>query len=199
MNAMPLSCTIIDFEPWSCDRMKGLLKAFDSIEVMGIFHTYLDALAHLKSSRPDVIFLDVELDQNHTAFEIIQHCHAEYYFPYFILTTSFEHYSIKAIKNNVFDYLVKPIDMEELNETLNRLQKQLGSPYLNLISSNGTLSIREKEVLELVLMGLSSRQIANRLHISKSTVDSHRKNILKKTGARSTLELLHISHIPNKL
>lgn len=196
MNDMLLSCTIIDYEPWACDRMKGLLEGFDSIEIMGIFHTYLDALAHLKTSRPDVIFLDVELDQNHTAFEIIEHCHAEYYFPYFILTTSFEHYSIKAIKNNVFDYLVKPIDIEELKETLNRLNKHLSSPYLNLIRANGSLSVREKEVLELVSKGLSSKQISSRLHISKSTVDSHRKNILQKTGAKSTLELLHTSRNP---
>lgn len=198
MKDTPLSCTIIDYEPWACDRMKGLLEGFDSLEIIGVCHNYLDALAHLNSTRPEVIFLDVELDQNHTAFEIIEQCHAEYYFPYFILTTSFEHYSIKAIKNSVFDYLVKPIDIEELKETLDRLQKHLGSPYLNLLRSNGRLSDREKEVLELVLMGLSSKQIADRLHVSKSTVDSHRKNILKKTGAKSMFELLQNSHFPNK-
>jgi DNA-binding CsgD family transcriptional regulator len=51
------------------------------------------------------------------------------------------------------------------------------------------ISEREKTVVLLLAEGLSSKQIADRLYIAKSTVDSHRHNLLRKTGAKNTLEL----------
>lgn len=51
------------------------------------------------------------------------------------------------------------------------------------------LSNREKEVIKLLADGLSSKQIADKLFISPHTVDTHRRNLLKKTGAKNTLEL----------
>jgi len=51
------------------------------------------------------------------------------------------------------------------------------------------LSPREKEVVQLLAAGLSSKQIANQLFLSSHTVDTHRRNLLKKTGTKNTLEL----------
>ncbi len=54
------------------------------------------------------------------------------------------------------------------------------------------LTEREREVLTCLMEGLSSKQIADRLHISENTVANHRKNMLRKTGARSSTELLYL-------
>lgn len=51
------------------------------------------------------------------------------------------------------------------------------------------ISGRERAIVQLLAEGLSSKQIADRLGISKSTVDTHRRNLLRKTGAKNTLEL----------
>ncbi len=51
------------------------------------------------------------------------------------------------------------------------------------------LSPREKEIVQLLAKGLSSKQIADQLFLSSHTVDTHRRNLLKKTGAKNTLEL----------
>lgn len=176
--------------------LKDILEGFDSLEVVGIYNTYQEAFEKLISTRPRVLFLDVELDMNHTAFELIDQLHANCYFPFIILVTAFGHYSIKAIKKSVFDYLVKPIDLDELKSTLDRLQKHMSKPYRSLVETNDSLSEREKEVLDLVLNGNTSQQIADQLYLSKSTIDSHRKNILKKTGAKSVSELMRMSRLP---
>lgn len=55
------------------------------------------------------------------------------------------------------------------------------------------ISIREREVLNLLINGLSSQEIANKLFISKQTVDSHRKNLLRKLKADNTAELVSIA------
>lgn len=52
-----------------------------------------------------------------------------------------------------------------------------------------TLSDREKDIVRLLAEGLGSKQIADALHISTHTVDTHRRNLLKKTGTKNTLEL----------
>ncbi len=61
-----------------------------------------------------------------------------------------------------------------------------------------SLSAREIEILACVCQGLSNQQIADRLFISKRTVDKHRANILEKTGCRNTADLV-VYAIKNKL
>ena len=54
------------------------------------------------------------------------------------------------------------------------------------------LTQREKEILSLIALGLGSKQIADRLIISENTVANHRKNMLCKTGAKSSAELIYL-------
>lgn len=54
------------------------------------------------------------------------------------------------------------------------------------------LTRREKEILTCITEGLSSKQIAGKLFISENTVSNHRKNMLAKTGARSSAELIFL-------
>ena len=195
MKDQAIDCAIIDDEKIALDRLYDILYESTILNVVGTYSSYNDALENLLLTKPTLVFLDVELDRNHTAFELIDAIHSNCYFPYIILITAFEHYSIKAIKKSVFDYLVKPVDIEELQKTLSRLQNHILTPYSSLIDSNSHLSSREKEVLELVLNGKTSLEIADTLFVSKSTVDTHRKNILKKTGAVSITELMRLSRV----
>ena len=55
-----------------------------------------------------------------------------------------------------------------------------------------SLSDREREILQLLSQGLSSREISQNLFISSHTVDTHRRNMIKKTGVRNTVELVHL-------
>ena len=56
------------------------------------------------------------------------------------------------------------------------------------------LSVREIEVLGLIMLGYTTKEIANKLFISYETVKSHRKNILEKTGAKNTASLINYYH-----
>lgn len=60
---------------------------------------------------------------------------------------------------------------------------------LNKLKSMHILSDRETEILKLILSELSSAEIAEQLNISVRTVDSHRRNILAKTGVKSLIGL----------
>ncbi len=75
-----------------------------------------------------------------------------------------------------------------------------GEPSFHVLSTNPKhlleqphtevkISLREREIIELLAKGLSSKQIADILYLSQHTVDTHRRNLLRKTGTKNTLEL----------
>jgi DNA-binding CsgD family transcriptional regulator len=53
------------------------------------------------------------------------------------------------------------------------------------------VTLKEREVLALVSMGLTTKEIAGKLNLSHHTIESHRKNLLRKYGAKNSAELIH--------
>jgi DNA-binding CsgD family transcriptional regulator len=83
------------------------------------------------------------------------------------------------------------IDVSNLNAATFLLNKKKDAqPKIN----NQKLSIREIEVLGLIMQGLTNNDIAEKLFICYETVKSHRKNILEKTGAKNTAALINYYH-----
>ena len=186
---------IVDDERYACERLKRLLMPFSQIEVLDYFTRSEQALAYILKTKPDLVFLDVELEKNVSAFDMIRKLNETLHTPEFILVTAHSHYSIKAIKHEVFDYLVKPVDVDELEDTVNRLVQHMAVKSTKTLKEFNMLSNREKSVLNYVLEGKSSSEIARLLFISVNTVNTHRRNILKKTGAGSIIELLRATNL----
>jgi len=189
-----LRTIIIDDEKPSCERLKRLLSSFPQINVIGCFTSCSQGLESILKQKPDLLFLDVELEKNISAFDLIKQLDKNLYRPHIILVTGFPQYSIKAIKNEVFDYLIKPVDIDELKASINRLTEHLSLKTNQTLARFNMLSTRESEVLKHVLEGKTSNEIADLLFISVNTVHTHRRNILKKTGAGSIIDLLRINH-----
>ena len=112
--------------------------------------------------------------------------------------------TVKAMKSGAMDFLTKPIDSARLLNALRaaldldaRLAQERQIEH-NRRNRLGSLSEREREVLDLALKGLSNKDIARRLSISHRTVEVHRSHILSKTGAGNLLELAaYGSHPPD--
>ncbi len=181
---------IIDDERYACERLKKLLNPFSQIELIGYFTNGTEGLDFIKKNKPDLVFLDVEHGNNISAFDIIERANEMLHKPFFVLITAYPQYSIKAIKHEVFDYILKPVDVDELEDTIERLVKNILAKPVRSPDTYNMLSDREKTVLNCILEGKSSREISDELYISINTVNTHRRNILKKTGARSTIELM---------
>jgi len=109
----------------------------------------------------------------------------------------------QAIKKGAIDFLQKPYRNQDLLDAVNtalRLSKEAldarleRDKYLHWLDS---LSHREKETLELVVVGKSSKEIARTLGISYKTVEAHRARVMKKLGARTSSDLVHLSIMNN--
>lgn len=82
-------------------------------------------------------------------------------------------------------------DIKELDQAVFIIKKKLNCP---IEINNQKLSIREIEVLGLIMQGYTNEAIAKKLFISFETVRSHRKHILQKTGAKNTAALITYYH-----
>lgn len=91
---------------------------------------------------------------------------------------------------NKFEIIVN-IEVLDFNTAMFLLNKKKG--ILPVINTN-KLSIREIEVLGLIMQGMTNHEIAEKLFISFETVKSHRKKILEKTGAKNTAALINYYH-----
>jgi len=188
-----ISCVVIDDEIESCNRLQDLLEKIPGIKVTGCETSGEGGIKTVVKLMPDVVFLDVEMP-DYNGFDIIKKIREENVFPEFILVTGYSQYAIKAIKNEAFDYLLKPVDIDELRNSVCRLRtaqtKRLEQILPEKLRTLYSLTEREIEIVGLLLEGKTSGQIADELFLSIHTVNTHRRKILAKTNSNGTSNLM---------
>jgi FixJ family two-component response regulator len=104
--------------------------------------------------------------------------------------------AVGAIKNGAFDFIEKPFDEARLLTSIGqgaermRQNKSEAAEIDELQSRFDSLSARQREVMELAVAGLSSKEIGIRLNISPKTVENHRAWVMERIGARNVADLI---------
>jgi FixJ family two-component response regulator len=107
--------------------------------------------------------------------------------------------SVKAMKAGAVEFLTKPIREQDLLDAVrtaldrDRARRQHDSDMQELRAYYDSLSLREREVMRLVVSGLMNKQAAAEIGISEVTLKVHRHNIMKKLRARSLAELVRMA------
>lgn len=188
-----INCIIVDDEREALDRFETLLKHFGQINILSKEWNAESAIQRIIDFTPDIVFLDMEMPCK-TGFDVVNEVRLQKVNPTFIFVTGYNQYAIKAIKTGAFDYLLKPVDIDELAEAVKRYEYQRFEKAKNelpqKLKKEFSLTDREIEIIEFIREGKTSREIAEVLFISKLTVDTHRSNILEKTGKKNIFELL---------
>ncbi len=170
---------IVDDDPRALSRMKILLNNFNDVKILGEFEDSDKGIDFIINNEPDLVFLDIEMPDK-TGLEVADEINKNNLHSKIIFITSHDHYAIKAIKKRAFDYLLKPVSIDELKEAIER--------YKATIKSN--MNKREFEIIKLISKGKNSKEIAEILFISRHTVDTYRRIILEKTDCRNSAELI---------
>ena len=202
---------IIDDHQMVIEGLKLSLESVPDIKTIGHALNGEDGIKLVKELEPDVILLDINMDglngidtckllvkDNPNAKIIGISMHKETSLIKLMLNSGAKGYVLKnagqaqvveAIKTvhegkTFLGNIVKEIILDSM--TSNDKTQTLSSPF-------PTLSRREKDVLKLILEEYTTQEIADKLFISFGTVETHRKNMLSKTGARNTRGLVRIS------
>ena len=185
--------------------LKVVINQFESTEVIAEAGNGKEFLNLLNSHKPDIVFMDIRMPVM-DGIEATKHAISKYPDIKIIAISMFgeEEYLENMIKAGAKGFLLKNINREEIEYAIrqvvtgnNYYSSQL-LPYFTqkfINTSNNTekeshFTKRELEVLKLITKGMSSKEIASKLYISKRTVDGHKANMINKTGSNNVIDLL---------
>ena len=119
-----LTCLIIEDEPLTLEELKYLLKSYDYIEMIGEAKNGIEGLQQIKSLKPDLIFLDINMP-GLSGIELAEQLKYLSKRPLVIFTTAHQSYAINAFELGALDYLLKPYDDKRLHLTMERVLKSM--------------------------------------------------------------------------
>jgi NarL family two-component system response regulator LiaR len=201
----PIRVMIVDDHPMVRDGLKVFLLVSPDLEMVGEAGSGAEALRLCGEVLPDVVLMDLKmpgLDGVATTFAIRER-HPQVQV---IALTSFADQVLvqKAIQAGAIGYLLKDVPATELAEAIRGAH--VGRPTLSLAATQALaqavsqtppvgddLTPREREVLALLVEGLSNAQIGDRLTISRSTANYHVSNVLSKLRAANRTEAVRLA------
>lgn len=207
-----ITAIIVDDEPYSCEGLATLLERYcPDVKLLDICYSGADALKAIKEQAPTLLFLDIEMP-GMNGFEMLQQLAAINFSV--IFTTSYDQYAIKAIKFSALDYLLKPIDREDLQvavqKAMQNSKQQLPQQIEILLQKLNHPTIPVNKIAIPTMEGLQMLFVEN---IISCTSDSnytmlHLKNKQKITASRTLKEIeemlydysflrVHHSHVIN--
>ncbi len=187
---------VIDDEPYVADLFPKLLDwQKQGFELMETFTSATDALAWLAENECNVVFTDINMPDM-LGSELAKICRQEYpnvVIVFFSAYSDFK-YAYDAIKNNVFDYILKPISSDELQETVRRLSDKFSSIPEELFiigdqpteNENNAITIAKQFIMDHYNEDIYVSDIAKHVNLSNGYFSALYKKITNETAV-STL------------
>jgi two-component system, NarL family, nitrate/nitrite response regulator NarL len=202
---------IVDDHRLFSQGLSSLLETFDEFTITGLFNDGKSFLEKLAGSGTQIVLLDIDMP-GINGFETARSAREIEPGLKIILLSMHNDYGTIAegLKLGIHGFLLKNVGKEELklaietvvggndyftDEIKNVLVRGHRSPHLH---SPVTLTPREQDILRLIAGEYSSHEIAEKLFISANTVETHRKNLLVKTGCKNSVGLVKFA-MENKL
>jgi DNA-binding NarL/FixJ family response regulator len=205
---------VVDDHQIFLDGIVSLLDDEPNIKIAGTAHNGKQAIERIKNLKVDVVLMDINMPEmdgieatkalrktNPEIKILMLTMHSEPRFIKECLETGAKGYVLKNISK---DDLLKAIDtvyqdksyldqdvQEKLISSISNADEDDDRNYDELAAQ---ITQRELEILQLIALGLTSQDIANKLFISKNTVETHRKNMLAKLNVNNTAALLKIAY-----
>jgi two-component system, LytTR family, response regulator len=116
---MTIRALIVDDEPRARKGLRARLQKYPSIQIIGECSSGREAVESINKNIPDLVFLDIQMPEM-DGFEVLQHV-APDHLPIVVFVTAYDDYAIKAFEYHAFDYILKPIDEERLQQTIRQV------------------------------------------------------------------------------
>jgi two-component system NarL family response regulator len=203
---MSIRILLVDDHQMMRDGLRSILDLEDDLDVVGEAGNGYEALELARTRRPDVIVMDIgmkDLNGIETTRQIMAHNSRARVIA--LSTHSSEPYVISMLEAGASGYVLKDAAVDEMRRAIRVVAggshylspeiagtvvtSRLRGPAEEGASASAVLAPRERQILQLLAEGHTSSEIARQLHIATTTVDSHRRNIMKKLDLHSVAEL----------
>lgn len=192
---------IVDDHYMVIEGIRSLLQHEKTVDLIGYAMTAASCLAFLKNNQPDVILMDINLPDM-DGIELCRKVKESHPSIFILGLSTFNQQSFiqKMIDHGASGYVLKNASGKELLEAIQTVST--GKTFMSfevaqLLKTKPKTEIvitrREKEVLEQIAAGMTNNEIAQKMFIGVTTVETHRKNLLEKFSARNTAELVKLA------
>lgn len=121
-----IKAIIVDDEPYCCESLATLLERFcPEVKISAVCNSGQEALTAIQEIKPHLVFLDIEMPYMN-GFELLEKLPAIDF--ELVFTTSYDQYAIKAFRFSALDYLLKPVDREELQKAVSKVINRKENP-----------------------------------------------------------------------
>jgi DNA-binding NarL/FixJ family response regulator len=200
------SVYLIDDHPVIVEGITQLINAEPDLRVVGSSATWTTALTEIEKLKPKIVVLDVTL-ANANGVEVLKNLRVHFPDQRVLMLSMHDEnlYATRSMKAGAYGYLMKASASDEVVIAIKQILK--GEIYLSPTMSRRMmsqivgrkregetsvleqLSDRELEVYEMVGGGLTTRKIADRLHLSVKTIETHKMHLKEKLGLKTATEL----------
>lgn len=158
---MNIRVIIADDEPLALKGLRLRLQTFEDIEVVAECNNGKTAIAEIKKEKPDLVFLDIQMPVM-DGFAVVKSLVGEH-MPLVVFVTAYDEYALAAFQAHAIDYLLKPVDEDRLEETINKVRQLLAqhsaieqnARIVNLVES---LENPPQAILHAILEGKGADQ-----------------------------------------
>jgi len=121
-----LTALIVDDEPLARDLLRTMLTSVGGVTIIGESGDGADAITQIESSRPDVVFLDIQMPEG-SGFDVVRALEPDV-LPAIVFVTAFDQYALRAFEVHALDYLLKPYDLERLSAAVTKVKRMVDRP-----------------------------------------------------------------------
>lgn len=181
---MTIRTILVDDEKLAIQGLQLRLEKFDEIEVIGTCANGREAIRMIKTEKPDLCFLDIQMP-GFDGFSVVQGV-MDIEPPLFVFVTAYEEHAIRAFEANAVNYLMKPVDEDKLADTIERVRTRLAEKR----------SSEEAEKLKNVLSEVAPGAAEELVEQPAESADRFEKLInIKDRGQIFRVEVGSIEHI----
>jgi NarL family two-component system response regulator LiaR len=205
MRLRSIRVLIVDDHPMVRTGLARVLEAYDELEVVGTAASGEEALALCDTTAPDVVLIDLKLPDidGLETIRLLKQYHPE---AQAIVLTSYDDSQLvlAAVQVGARGYLLKTAEGRQLRQAIGAvaagrtfLMPEAAEALVHVVGQpaapGADLTVREREVLALLVKGLSNDAIADQLVLSRATVKHHVSQILRKLNASSRTEAVTLA------
>jgi two-component system, NarL family, nitrate/nitrite response regulator NarL len=201
-GSRPIRVVLVDDHHIVLDGLKSLLETDQDFSIIAALQSAEEVLEFFKKEQPDILLTDYTLP-GMSGLDLFKRIRAAYPKVKVAVLSMHDEASLvrNVLKEGVNGYLLKNIQQFELRNALKQIS--MGFPYVSPEITkimmmelkqpehkSELLTEREKEILKLIAKEFSNKQMAEKLFISERTVETHRKNIFRKTNTNTLVGLI---------
>ena len=180
---MRIRTILVDDEKLAIQGLTLRLEKFPEVEIIDTCNNGREAIRKIKTEKPDLVFLDIQMP-GFDGFQVVKGV-MEIEPPLFVFVTAYQEHAIRAFEANAVNYLMKPVDVDKLADTIERVRQRMAEKK----------SAEEAEKLKNVLSEVAPDAVDN-LPEQEDTANRYEKLInVKDRGQIFRVDVDSIEHI----